>query len=948
MEAKWQRVWEERGAFWAEPDSRPKFMATFPFPYVNAPPHIGSIFTLLRVEFMSRYMRMKGYNVLFAQGWHATGGPIVSAALRVREGDPKQIANLRSMGVPEDEIKNFENPEHWVRYFSARWREDLRSLGLSIDWRREFYTTSMNPSYSAFVRWQYIKLREKGLVAKGAHPVVWCPKEKKVVGDHDRPDEYVGIGPEEAVVIKFRGDDGLVYPCLTYRPETLPGATNVWVRPDAEYELALVDGERWVASHYSLEELSDQGHSVEVIGRVRGSELVGRMAVNPASGERVPVLPASFVDPELGSGIVMSVPAHAPYDYAALRDLKRDPSRYGVDPSLVEGLAPRGVIKVEGHGDAPAAELVERLGIIDQGDRRLEHATRDLYSLEYYEGRLGDAFGDLAGLPVREGKAAFTERLVRAGFALRINTLPQRVYCRCGARTHVKLVSDQWFLRYSDPEWKSLAHECIDSMRFYPEDVRRIFHGQVDWIQDWACAHKGELGTPLPWDESWVVESLSDSTIYMAYYTIAKYLQHPDKYGIDTARLSPELFDYVFLGRGDPSAVSSSTGINEELLRAMRSEFLYWYPVDFRNSGKDLMYNHLIFFIFHHVAVFPREHWPRGIGINGWVTVEGKKMSKTAGNFILARDAVAKWGADATRVAEALAGDPGLEDPSFDSKAAADAVEELYSWYEFAVNNYGKGRDSRLKVDDWFESVLNRTLMEVDGLMSETKFRSALVAGFYELQNKFRWYLRRSGGVPNRELQARFIEAQTLILAPFAPHVAEEIWSSIGKEGLISLSRWPEADASKVRPELEAAEDIVRRTLEDVRHVLSLVRGTPSRVRIIVADEWKYRFVDSVRSAISSGYKLGDAINSSVRALSPELRGRAAQVASAISRDPSILSRFVGRDLERRALEEALDFLSSELKVPVILEDEPPSGGGKASQAVPARPAVIVELERPG
>ncbi|MDP7982178.1 MAG: leucine--tRNA ligase [Conexivisphaera sp.] len=945
MEEKWQGIWEERRAFWAEPDSRPKFMATFPFPYVNAPPHIGSIFTLLRVEFMSRYMRMKGYNVLFAQGWHATGGPIVSAALRVREGDPKQISNLLSMGVPKDEIPMFGDPEHWVRYFSAKWREDLRRLGISVDWRREFYTTRLNPSYSAFVRWQYIKLRERGLVAKGAHPVVWCPKEQKVVGDHDRPDEYVGIGPEEAFVIKFRGDDGFIYPCLTYRPETLLGVTNIWVRMDAEYAVANVDGETWVASRYSLDELRDQGHAVEVLGHVRGSDLVNRIVVNPANGDRVPVLPAGFVDPDLGTGIVMSVPAHAPYDYAALRDVKSDPGRHGVNPSLVEGLVPRGIIRVEGHGAAPAVEAVEGAGISSQDDPRLEHLTKEIYSLEYYEGRLGDAFGDLSGVSVREGKAKFADRLVKSGVALRLHTLPQRVYCRCGARTHVKIVDDQWFLRYSDPGWKSLAHECVDSMKFYPEDVRRIFHGQIDWLQDWACAHKGELGTPLPWDEDWMVESLSDSTVYMAYYTIAKYLQHTDSYGIDPSRLTPEFFDYVLLGKGDPSSVAGSTGIREELIRSMRSEFLYWYPVDFRNSGKDLMYNHLVFFIYHHAAIFPREHWPRGIGINGWVLVEGRKMSKTAGNFILARDAVARWGADATRVAEALAGDPGLEDPSFDAKVAANAVDELYAWYEFAVNNYGRGRDSRLKVDDWFESVLNRTLAEVDSLMSGTKFRSALVLGFYELQNRFRWYMRRSG-TPNRDLMARFIEVQTLLLAPFAPHVAEEIWSAIGKEGLVSLSRWPEPDPSRVRPELEAAEELVMRTLDDVRHVLSLVKGKPVRVRIVVADPWKYSFMDSVRSALSSGGRLGDAINSAARSLEPGIRGRAAPIAAAISRDPGLLAISVGRDLERRALEEALEFMSSELKLPVVLEDEQSSGHGKASQAVPARPAIIVDVER--
>ncbi|MEM4738480.1 MAG: class I tRNA ligase family protein, partial [Acidilobaceae archaeon] len=99
MEAKWRDRWFSSRLFEAEPDySRPKFFVTFPYPYVNAYPHLGSAFTILRVDVTARYKRMRGYNVLFAQGWHATGGPIVSSALRVRERDPKIIRDLQLMG----------------------------------------------------------------------------------------------------------------------------------------------------------------------------------------------------------------------------------------------------------------------------------------------------------------------------------------------------------------------------------------------------------------------------------------------------------------------------------------------------------------------------------------------------------------------------------------------------------------------------------------------------------------------------------------------------------------------------------------------------------------------------------------------------------------------------------------------------------------------------------
>jgi leucyl-tRNA synthetase len=948
VEEKWQARWREARLFEADPDpSRPKFFITFPYPYVNALPHLGSAFTVLRVDVMARYKRMRGYNVLFPQGWHATGGPIVAAALRLREGDEKVRRMLLDMGIPEEDIPKFHDPAHWVRHFTREWRRDFERYGLSIDWRREFHTTSLNPPYSRFVEWQYLKLREKGLIGKGEHPVVWCPKERKVVGDHDRPDEYAGIGPERAVIIKFRGRDGLVYPALTYRPETVYGVTNIWVHPEARYLIARVDGERWVINRYMAEELADQKHEVEVVGEVEGRSLLGRVVVNPVTGEEVPVLPATFVDPELGTGIVMSVPAHAPFDYVALRDLRERPEqleRYGLSPGLVAGLEPKPLIRVEGYSSVPARDAVERRRIRSQAEReKLEDATREVYSREYHTGVLTEATGPWAGRRVSEAKEEIVEWLVRQGHALTVYTLPQRVYCRCGARTHVKLVSDQWFLLYSKPEWKRLAHEAVDRMTFLPEEARKEFHRTIDWLQDWACTHKGELGTPLPWDPEWVVESLSDSTIYMAYYTIAKYTQHPEVYGIRPEQLEPEVFDYVFLGRGDPGEVSRKTGIPVGLLEEMRREFTYWYPVDLRISGKDLIPNHLTFFIFHHVAIFPPEHWPRGIGVNGWVLIGGEKMSKSKGNFILLRQALEWWGADATRWAEILAGaDPGLDDANFEPAVAARAAEELVEWIEFARRNYGRGRIERKPIDRWFESVLERTIAEVTQHMERAEFKTALVKAFYSLQNAYRWYTRRAGE-PHRDTLKRYIEAVTLMIAPVAPHTAEEAWEAIGGRGFASTAPWPVPDESKIDPAAERAEEIVRATLEDAREVLRFAREA-RRLHVIVAAEWKHRFYQAVAEARRGVEGLRDAIRKAMESLEPSERGRAGRLVPLLMKYPETLSRLVPRSVEAEALREAAGFLARELGVgEVVVELEEESSAPKRSQALPGKPALYAE-----
>ncbi|MEM3137048.1 MAG: leucine--tRNA ligase [Thermofilaceae archaeon] len=946
IEEKWQRKWKEAKLFEPEPDPKhQKFFITFPYPYVNAYPHLGSAYTVLRNDIMARYKRMKGFNVLFPQGWHATGSPIVAAALRIREGDGKQISILKSMGIPESEIPKFANPEHWVHFFCKEWKIDFEKYGLSIDWRREFHTTYLNPPYSKFVQWQYRQLLKKGLIAKGIHPVVWCPKEEKVVGDHDRPDEYAGIGPEKVIIVKFKGEDGFVYPCLTYRPETVYGAVNIWVKPDSEYLVAEVDGERWVLGSYGFHELRDQGHSVAIIDKVMGSELIGREVINPVTGWCLPVLPAFFVEPDIGTGVVMSVPAHAPFDYVALEDLKRGlPSQVRVDPKLVNNVQPVSIILLEGYGNIPAKTVVERLGVSNQFDReKLEEATREIYSKEYYQGVLKEMFGKWAGKTVAEVKEEVIDWLVSIGAAVRHYTLPQPVYCRCGARTHVKRVEDQWFLKYSDPQWKKLAHDCINRMNLLPDSIKSYLHSQVDWYDDWACTHRGELGTPLPWDPEWVLESLSDSTLYMAYYVLAKYLQHPEEYGIRCDRIEDSFFDYVFFGQGDPGKVAAKIGIAEDLLKKIRDEFLYWYPVDMRMSGKDLLPNHLIFFIFHHVAIFPPEMWPRGIGVNGWVTVAGEKMSKSAGNFILLREALEWWGADATRFAEAYAGNSSLDDANFEPEVADRAVDLLIGWYEYATKNYGKGRETWLPIDEWFRSVLHRIIKDVEIEIEEGDFKDALVKGFFNLQEQFRWYLRRCGE-PNRDLLNEFIEKQTLLLAPIVPHICEEIWEKLGKRGFISTANWPEARNEYIKLEVETAEEIVKSVLDDIKEVLKLIRDTPKEVLIAIAAEWKFKFLLTAAEEMRKGLDLRNALKIAINTLDPQLRGQAGKLIETIVRNPKVIQLLIKPELERKALESAAVFYERELGVKVVVANESEVKLPSSKIALPARPAILVRV----
>lgn len=165
--------------------------------------------------------------------------------------------------------------------------------------------------------------------------------------------------------------------------------------------------------------------------------------------------------------------------------------------------------------------------------------------------------------------------------------------------------------------------------------TKKKFEEDLDWLHQWACARSYGLGSKLPWDPQFLVESLSDSTIYMSYYTIA-HLLHGDgdhfgrklgPLGITPDQMTDEVWDYVF-GPEGTAKLPESSPLPKEKADALRREFLYFYPMDLRSSGKDLISNHLSFCLYVHTALFEEQHWPRTMRANGHLMLNGKKMSK--------------------------------------------------------------------------------------------------------------------------------------------------------------------------------------------------------------------------------------------------------------------------------------------------------------------------------
>lgn len=925
---KWQERWKEAKVY--EPDPTPgvpKFFITAAYPYPNGAIHIGHGRTYLIADVLARFYRHMGRNVLFPMAFHYTGTPILTIAEAIANGDKTVMEEYMEIyGVPPEEVKKMGDPLYLARYFHRQSREAMERFGLGIDWSREF--TTIDPEYQRFIQWQFEKLRKRGLIVRGRHPVGWCPRHSMPVGAHDtKDDKEPEIG--QWTLIFFRDGD-LAFPTATLRPETVLGVTNLWINPEAEYVVAEIGGVKAVVSKEAAFNLSLQAE-IKVLERLVGRQLVGRHVLNPVTGERVPIYEAKFVDPKVGTGVVMSVPAHAPYDYAALRELG------------AARLIP--LIAVEGYGEHPAKEVVERMSISSQTDPALEEATREVYSAEYTRGFMRQDVAERVGLhleeparsmvravfrlyfagrPVREAREFIQRWLIEAGLgAAMYDIMNKPVYCRCGTEIVVKVLEDQWFINYGDAQWKQLARQLVGEMSIVPEEAKAHFLATIDWLDKRACARTRGLGTPLPWGSGWVIESLSDSTIYMAYYTVIKKVR---QFNIRPEQLTEEFWDYVFLGQGDVAEVSQKAGVPPNALEEIRGEFGYWYPLDSRNSGKDLVPNHLTFFIFNHVAIFPREKWPRGIVANGWVLREGEKMSKSRRNVLPLLKAVETYGADPLRATLAMSAEVE-QDLDFRDLEARRNTQQLVAIYAIA-QRLAQPVDREDWLDYWLVSEMAQLLERAREAYEKARVRQAAVETLYNAKSLFDQYLAMVERPSRLALEAA--RAWAVALEPIVPHLAEELWALLGGVGLAAKTPWPKL---KTDPTALLAKRYIDMVVEDIKNIPAFRQGV-KKVAIYVNPNFHWlKAGQDVRTAIEAGVppQVAKRVVDLVRSLAGEIKTLVRQVENF---DEAAVLKAYGKYLER-ALGAAVEIYRAD-------DETAPDPGGKKRHSLPLKPGIYL------
>ena len=728
IEKKWQQKWEEADCFHAEIDhSKPKFYALVEFPYPSgAGLHVGHPRSYTALDIVARKRRLQGYNVLYPMGWDAFGLPTENFA-----------------------IKNHIHPAIVTKKNIDRFRSQLKSLGLSFDWKREVNTT--DPSYYKWTQWIFLQLFKNGLAYKKEMSVNWCTGCKCVLAN----EEVVGgvcercgsevvhkvksqwmlaitkyaqrliddiddldyiervkvqqknwIGRSTGAEVDFTTTLGDTLTVYTTRCDTLFGATYMVISP--EHPLI----EKWADKLTNIDDVrayqlaaskKSDFERTEVAKEKTGVRLEGVKAINPVNNTEIPIFISDYVLVSYGTGAIMAVPAHDTRDWEFAKKF-----------------------------DLPIIEVVKG------GEDVQKEAFTDCAT-----GILTNS-GFLDGLSVEDAKAKMIEFLTEKGIG--------------HAKVNYKL-RDWVFSRqryWGEPIPIVHCEKCGPVA--LPEDQLPLL---LPDVESYEPTDNGE--SPLAAMTDWV-------------NTTCPCCGGPAKRETDTM---PQWAgsSWYFLRYTDPH--------NDKEL-ASKEALEYWTPVDWYNGGMEHTTLHLLYSRFWHKflydigAVPTKEPYAKRTS-HGMILGEGNvKMSKSLGNVINPDEIVETYGADTMRLYEMFMGD-------FEKAApwSSSSIKGCKRFLDRTFNLQEKVIDGGIRPE--FEGTVHKTIKKITEDIEGLKFNTAIAQLMTWLNDIEKW-----GSITKEEYKI-FL----LLLDPFAPHICEEIWEAQGFGDMIVNQQWPKYDEAK-------------------------------------------------------------------------------------------------------------------------------------------------------
>jgi leucyl-tRNA synthetase len=857
IEPKWQARWEEDGLYNADIDhSKPKHYALTMLPYPSGDLHIGHWYAMTPSDARARYMRMRGYNVMFPMGFDAFGLPAENAA-----------------------IKHNIHPKEWTYANIVRMRGQLRSMGSMYDWRRE--AISSDPKYYHWSQWFFNQLYQHDLAYRKMSPVDWCPNcnttlAREQVWGEDRHCERCGtpvikkdleqwffrttsyaeelldfshidwpervvtlqtnwIGRSDGAEVHFTADSGELseeearITVFTTRPDTLWGATFMVLAPEHPLVEKITTPEQQEQVHdyvhHAVRQTDIQRESAE---KEKSGVFTGGYAINPVNGERIPIWIADYVLMTYGTGAIMAVPAHdeRDFEFALKFGLPILPVIDRPD-GLTKSFAPIGTMD-HGFEEAlqdlgiPFVKSVEGLNItipIDHVERYIELANK-------YQ--LADVWTEVVGTVwvfiFNDGVMKWDSQKSEKRILARCKDLEPDVRI---FRTIMEMLWDCEF--YHDALYHHEYGTMIHSGEFSgtPGDVavrkvnewleeRGFGKAAINYrLRDWLISRQRYWGTPipivycpehgavpvpdeqlpilLPDDVEWLPTGESPLKLHPTWKnTTCPVCQRPAVRETDTMDtfmcsswyhqryLSPDYDQGMF----DPA------------------EYDYWMPVDTYTGGIEHATMHLIYTRFFHKA-------GRDMGImegsepmaqlrnQGIILGEdSEKMSKSRGNVIAPDKLVARYGADTVRAYLMFFARWDLGGPWNSS-----GIEGSVRWIRRVWNLFTEPAQPGTLNPETTRNLrrkLHQTLRQVTHDFETFEFNT-IISALMELLNEM--YKARENGASGTEVWDEAQDIYLRMLAPVAPHVAEELWAYLGMPYSIHNQSWPEVDEAAAAEE---------------------------------------------------------------------------------------------------------------------------------------------------
>ncbi|PIP73071.1 MAG: leucine--tRNA ligase [Candidatus Lloydbacteria bacterium CG22_combo_CG10-13_8_21_14_all_47_15] len=862
IEEKWQRQWDEEGVYiTTEKDTRPKRYILDMFPYPSGDGlHVGHPKGYIATDIYSRYQRMQGCNVLHPMGWDAFGLPAENYA-----------------------IKNKVHPRQAVEKNIARYKSQLKKIGLDYDWEREINTT--DPAYYKWTQWIFLQLFKKGLAYESSEPINWCPSCKTGLANEDvqdgrceRCDTFVEKKPLRQWVLRItqyaerlltdidelaewpehikelqrnwigKSDGAEISFCIaghnekiqifTTRPDTLFGATYMVLAP--EHPLV----EKLQSDITNWNEVDAYRHEAEHKGEIErtavgkektGVRLDGVMAVNPANNEDIPIFIADYVLGYYGTGAIMAVPAHDERDLQFAKKYNL-PIRQVVIPNkeqfegawaLIE--TPRGTFlfqKRDGNAKKDPSKIVPFGGMRDEGEditfcliRELKEELCAEFSKEQIRfliasDSMNDGediknnflalfyLSDVSPTHVRLGDEgeAIMEMTLEDALAHPDVTEPTKNIIRyfLGEKTMVKAYTGEGDIINSGVFDGMTSTNAKDAIT---EFVGGKMMAQYK-LRDWVFSRQRYWGEPIPLIhcEACGVVAVPEKDLPVTLPIVERY--EPTGTGESPLADIEEWVNTTCPECCGPAKRETNTmpqwaGSSWYYLRYIdptnsahfvgEAKERYWMSVDMYVGGAEHATRHLIYARFWHKFLYD----------NGFVSTnepfttlkspgliygaDGRKMSKRWGNVVNPDDVVDTYGADTLRLYEMFMG------PFAD--AAAWNTESIIGPRRFLERVWRLLGALGEYTDPALESLLHKTIEKVSEDIRNFRFNTAISAMMIFVNEA------EKKGTVGREAYAVFVR----LLAPFAPHITEEIWRGVlGNAESVHRAHWPKYDAGKI------------------------------------------------------------------------------------------------------------------------------------------------------